>query len=166
MPDDKKTYHPADLSGVTRHSIRLRANKTEIGAFGKPTGPAADIGAFFDSLPDLLKARDIREFMDAVVLARRDNRPFHLMLGAHTIKVGLAPIIIDLMRQGIVTGVSFNGAGLIHDLELAFFGGTSEDVQKGLADGSFGMVEETGDFYAAAVSLAAKRDIGLGRAGG
>ncbi len=123
-------------------------------------------GKFLDSLPDFLRAADLREFVDHVVAARKKDRPFHLLMGAHTIKVGLSPIIIDLMKSGIVTGLSFNGAGLIHDLELAFFGGTSEDVQRGLADGSFGMVRETGELYAAVVALAAANDLGLGEAAG
>jgi len=88
------------------------------------------------------------------------------LLGAHVIKVGLSPIIIDLMKRRIATGLSFNGAGVIHDLELAFFGGTSEDVQAGLSDGSFGMVRETAELYAHLTALAAEHSLGLGEACG
>ena len=122
--------------------------------------------SFLDSLPRTLRARDLNEFIVGVQNARKKGYPFHLLLGAHTIKVGLSPIIIDLMKRRIVSGLSFSGAGLVHDLELAYFGGTSEDVQAGLNDGSFGMAEETGNLFAEVAELAAARNIGLGEAGG
>ena len=165
MPRRKSDHARVDLSRVQRYSIKKRANKAEIKAFGKPLA-GTGAGKFLQSLPQFLKASDLIEFIDAVAAARRRERPFHLLLGAHTIKVGLAPIFIDLMKRKIVTGFSFNGAGLIHDLELAFFGGTSEDVQKGLKDGSFGMVKETAELYAAVTRLAIAEDIGLGEACG
>ncbi|MFQ5499441.1 MAG: hypothetical protein ACE5FH_07195 [Candidatus Zixiibacteriota bacterium] len=156
---------PIDLSRVSRYSIGKRANKTELASFGRPVRSLTG-SDFFDSLPRFLKADDLRLFIRKVVQARGRGLPFHLLLGAHTIKVGLSPIIIDLMKRGIVSGLSFNCAGLIHDLELAFFGGTSEDVQKGLNDGSFGMVRETAELFAEVCELAHKSDIGLGAAGG
>jgi hypothetical protein len=156
----------ADLSRVKRYSIKRRANKTGIEAFGKALNRSSRVGHFLESLPRFLKAADLNEFIAGVVKARRNGRPFHWLLGAHTLKVGLSPIIIDLMKRRIVTGLSFNGAGVVHDLELAFFGGTSEDVQKGLTDGSFGMVRETGDLFAAVCELAEKENLGLGEACG
>lgn len=166
MSKAPKKYTPVDLSQVARYSITRRRHGSSPAAFGRPVTPSAQTGRFFESLPEFLKAADLNEFIKAVARARVRQRPFHLMLGAHVIKVGLSPIIIDLMKRRIVTGLSFNGAGLIHDLELAFFGGTSEDVQAGLADGSFGMVCETAELYAAVGSLAAQNDLGLGEAGG
>lgn len=166
MPKAPKEYKPVDLSQVARYSMTRRRNRSMIAAFGRPLAPSAQTGRFFESLPKFLKAADLNEFIEAVARSRKRQRPFHLMLGAHVIKVGLSPIIIDLMKRGIVTGLSFNGAGLIHDLELAFFGGTSEDVQAGLADGSFGMVRETAELFAAVGSLATEHDLGLGEAGG
>ncbi len=165
MPPRKKTYRPADLTQVRRYPFNKRANKTEVKAFGKPMKSLSGAD-FFESLPGFLKAADLNKFIDLVVKARKKNKPFHLLLGAHTIKVGLSPIFIDLMKSGIVTGISFNGAGLIHDLELAFWGGTSEDVQAGLNDGTFGMVQETGELYRKIVDLALEQNIGLGAAGG
>ncbi|MBD3332210.1 hypothetical protein GF356_05125, partial [candidate division GN15 bacterium] len=156
---------PTDLSGVRRYPIDKRANRTNIDAFGRPC-QSGDASEFLASLPQFLKATDLRAFISKAVAARRKGYPFHCLLGAHTIKVGLSPIIIDLMRTGIVTGLSFNSAGIIHDTELAFFGGTSEDVQAGLADGSFGMVEETGRLFAAVTALASEEGIGLGEATG
>lgn len=156
---------PADLSKVERYPIKQRANKTSIASFGKPLDPK-NASQFFTSLPRFLKASDLNEFIDLTVKARHTGKPFHILLGAHTIKVGLSPVFIDLMQRNIVTGLSFNGAGLIHDLELAFFGGTSEDVQSGLQDGSFGMARETGDLYAEVCWLAEAKQIGLGEACG
>lgn len=164
MADSKKPQ-PVDLTRVKRYSVNDRPTKTAINRFGKPVD-SDGINDFLDSLPDFLKAADLRAFLDHVARARGKNLPFHWMLGAHVIKVGLSPIIIDLMQRRIVTGLSFNCAGLIHDLELAFFGGTSEDVQKGLADGSFGMVEETSKLFRAVTDLAARDNLGLGEAGG
>jgi hypothetical protein len=159
-------FTPVDLRKVTRYSIRERKNKTSVGSFGRAIAPTAGARKFLSSLPDFLKASDLNEFIALVIQARKKDKPFHLLLGAHTIKVGLSPIIIDLMERRIVTGLSFNGAGLIHDLELAFFGGTSEDVQAGLTDGSFGMARETGELCAQVVQLAESEEIGLGAAGG
>lgn len=155
-----------DLDRVKRLHIAERANKTRISEFGRPLPGDASVSDLLDSLPRFLKASDFREFISCVAEARAKLFPFQLLLGAHTIKVGLSPIIIDLLRNKIVTGLSFNGAGLIHDLELAFFGGTSEDVQSGLRDGSFGMVEETAKLFAEAASIAERDKIGLGQAGG
>ena len=166
MSRSPKGYSPADLARVKRYAISRRKNRSTIKNLGRPLKKSAQAGRFFDSLPDFLKAADLREFIGEVVKARRRGKPFHLMLGAHTIKVGLSPILIDLMRQGIVTGLSFNGAGLIHDLELAFFGGTSEDVQSGLIDGSFGMARETGILFSQVCRLAQDKQLGLGEAGG
>jgi hypothetical protein len=161
-----RTYKPVDLSRVKRYRIDRRANKTEVGLFGRPMQSTTGAKAFLASLPDFLKATDLRLFIDAVIGARKTGKPFHLLLGAHTIKVGLSPILIDLMDSGLVTGMSFNGAGLIHDLELAFFGGTSEDVQKGLADGTFGMVRETAELFGAVTEYATAQHVGLGKACG
>jgi len=165
MPKRNRSPKPVDLNRVKRYPYSKRANRTSIKQFGRPVANRmAD--EFFSSLPDFLKARDLQEYIELVVKARKRGRPFHLLLGAHTIKVGLSPVLIDLMECEIVTGLSFNGAGLIHDLELAFWGGTSEDVQAGLQDGSFGMVEETGDLYAEVADLAIDRGFGLGEAAG
>ena len=163
----RKSQKPtrADLTRVKRYPYAQRKNKAVAGAVGRPMRRLRGAD-FFDSLPDFLKAADLRSFLEAVAKARRADKPFHLMLGAHPIKVGLSPILIDLMERGIITGLSLNGAGLIHDLELAFFGGTSEDVQAGLQDGSFGMVRETAELYAAVADRAAASDGGLGQAAG
>ncbi len=165
MPAVRKRVHPIDLTRTTRYPIAVRANKTLIEMMGSPLEKPGAV-PFFRSLPRTLKAKDLRDFIVHAQDARKRGYPFHLLLGAHTIKVGLSPIIIDLMKRGIVSGLSFSGAGLVHDLELAYFGGTSEDVQAGLNDGSFGMAQETGDLFAEVARFADSEELGLGEAGG
>lgn len=165
MPGKASKPAPVDLSRVKRIPYAKRANRTVVTAFGRPLKRIRGVD-YFESLPKFLKAADLNEFIALAVKARRRGLPFHFLLGAHTIKVGLSPIIIDLMQRNIITGLSFNGAGIIHDLELAFFGGTSEDVQAGLMDGSFGMVRETTELFTQVCELAAHIQIGLGEATG
>ena len=119
---------------------------------------------FLDSLPHILVGNDFRAIVDATVAAVRDHHPVVVMMGAHTIKCGLNPIFIDLMKRGVISAVAFNGAGAIHDFELAFIGETSEDVQRGLDDGSFGMIDETGRLMNQALAAGVQQGIGAGRA--
>jgi hypothetical protein len=158
-------FQQADLSKVTATSLRKRTSKVEISSFSKIFNSKRGKD-FFDSLPKHLRAADLLDFISRVAHARKKGFPFHILLGAHVIKVGLSPIIIDLLESGIVTGMSFNAAGLIHDLELAFTGKTSEDVLSGLQDGTFGMAEETARLFAEVVEMADKESIGLGEAAG
>ena len=134
----------ADLSKVRTIPVATRPNKVRAEEFASP--PAADrsFAAFVRSLPDVLKSRDFRQVVDAVVRARRAGRAVLVMLGGHVVKTGVGPLLVDLMRRGIVTDVAMNGAAAIHDYEIARFGATSEDVATGLRDGTFGMAEETG----------------------
>ena len=158
-------FRQADLDKVRTISLKNRKSKVEISSAAKVLTPAhAD--KFFKSLPKYLKASELNEFISRVVSSRKKGFPFHLLMGAHVIKVGLSPIIIDLMKNNIVTGLSFNSAGLIHDLELAFTGCTSEDVRANLQDGSFGMAADTGNLFAEVVKLADSKSIGLGEAAG
>lgn len=158
-------FKSADLNKVKMVTLAKRANKSETAFMGHVIGTkgAKD---FFEALPKQLKAADLNDFIDLTIGARKKELPFHMLMGAHVIKVGLSKIIIDLMKRKIVTGISLNSAGLIHDLELAFIGQTSEDVQSGLDDGSFGMAQETGNMFDEVVALAEKKSIGLGEAAG
>jgi deoxyhypusine synthase len=117
---------------------------------------------FLAALPNALAARDLRDLAQAVAHSRRGHRTFLLMMGAHPLKVGLGPLICDLIRERTLTAVATNGAAIIHDFELAFAGRTSEDVAAELADGSFGMAEETGTFLNDAARIAAKEGTGFG----
>ena len=134
----------ADLSAVRTVPIALRPNKVRAEEFASPPGADRSFGAFLRALPDVLVARDFRLVVDAIATAHRRGRGVLLMLGGHVVKTGLAPVLVDLMRRGIVTHLAMNGSAAIHDYEVARFGGTSEDVAAGLRDGSFGMAEETG----------------------
>ncbi|MDQ2667063.1 MAG: hypothetical protein M3Z05_13775 [Gemmatimonadota bacterium] len=124
--------------------VAVRPNKVSAGDFAH--APAGDwsFAAFLAALPDVLVARDFRAVVEAIAIAARRHRGVVVMLGGHIVKTGLAPVLIELMRRGIVTHVAMNGAAAIHDYEIARFGATSEDVAAGLLDGTFGMVEETG----------------------
>jgi len=139
------THREADLAAVRTVPIARRPNKVRAEEFASP--PPADnrsFAAFLASLPDVLVARDFRRVIDAIARAKNLGRGVVVMLGGHVVKTGLAPLLIDLMRRGIVTHLGMNGSAAIHDYEVARFGGTSEDVAAGLRDGTFGMAEETG----------------------
>ena len=156
-------YREADLSRVTTIPVAGRRNKVDQRLLASPPGSNRSFTAFLDSLPDVLAAHDLRLVIDAIAAARRDRRGVILLLGGHVVKVGLGPLINAWLARGIVTHVAMNGAAAIHDFELAAFGGTSEDVEAGLADGSFGMAEETGAEMNAAIAAAARADQGHGR---
>jgi len=127
-----------------------------------PLGSGASVREFLAALPDTLAAKDLRDLAHAIATARRTRRTFLLMMGAHPLKVGLGPLICDLIRDGTLSAIATNGAAIIHDFELAFAGRTSEDVAAELADGSFGMAEETGAFLNGAARIAAGEGRGFG----
>lgn len=151
---------------IKTYSIRDRPSKVHLEALVKPI--AADMGlrGFFAALPDILGARDLRAVIQAAATAHRARRPIVLALGAHVIKVGLNPLLIQLMERGIISAIALNGAGIIHDFELAFVGQTSEDVAAELDDGRFGMVEETATALNDAIARGAAHGVGIGRAVG
>jgi hypothetical protein len=124
--------------------VAVRPNKVSAGDFAQPPGADHSFAAFLRALPDVLVARDFRAVVAAIVAAARRERGVVIMLGGHIVKTGLAPVLIELMRRGIVTHVAMNGSAAIHDYEVARFGATSEDVAAGLKDGTFGMADETG----------------------
>jgi len=142
------------------------SRKVSRGQFARPVDAGARVRDFIDSLPDVLAAADFRELARRIARAHREKRTVLLMSGAHSLKVGLGPLISALMRDGIVTAIATNGATIIHDFELAYAGRTSEDVGAGLSDGSFGMAEETGAFLNRAARIAATESLGLGEAVG
>ncbi|HEY4128987.1 MAG TPA: hypothetical protein VGM50_00100 [Gemmatimonadaceae bacterium] len=134
----------ADLSAIRTVPVARRPNKVRAAEFAHPPGSDRSFAAFIDALPDVLVARDFRAVVDAIVRASRRKRGVIVMLGGHVVKTGLAPLLIDLMRRGVITHIGMNGSAAIHDYEIARFGATSEDVAVGLRDGTFGMAEETG----------------------
>jgi hypothetical protein len=155
-------YREVDLSRLKTIPVGGRRNKVDQRLLASPPGSDRSFAAFLTSLPDVLAARDLRQVIDAVVGARRNSRGVILLLGGHVIKVGLGPLVNAWVERGIVTHIAMNGAAAIHDFELAAFGGTSEDVEAGLEDGSFGMAEETGAEMNRAIATAARSREGMG----
>jgi hypothetical protein len=156
------SYREADLRRLTTVPVATRRNKVDPSLLAGVPGLDRSFAAFLDSLPDILAARDLRAVVAGVAAAARARRGVGLLVGGHVVKVGLGPLLGALMARGVVTHVALNGAAAIHDFELAAFGGTSEDVESGLADGSFGMAEETGAEMNAAIGAAARAEQGMG----
>ncbi len=159
-------YPEIDLSKVKLYSIIQRDSKVQVDFLGAPTDPLASFTEWWRSLPDILVARDLKALVRDIAAARRKHKPVIFMMGAHVIKVGLSPLLIDLMERGIITAIALNGAGIIHDSELALFGTTSEDVAANLFDGTFGMAKETGEFINNAVKRGREARLGLGESVG
>ncbi len=148
-------YREADFARLRTVSISQRPNKVDPSLLAHPPGRDASFAAFWHSLPDILAARDLRYVADQMAQAA-GRRGVVVMLGGHVIKVGLGPLLRELVSRGVITHVAMNGSAAIHDFELAAYGGTSEDVAAGLADGTFGMAEETGRDMNAAVTEGAR----------
>ncbi|MFI5394594.1 MAG: hypothetical protein ACHQ9S_03585 [Candidatus Binatia bacterium] len=156
---------PLDLSRVRTYPLRTRRSKVAKQLMATPPRKGMPLAGFLRGLPDILAARDFRAAAEAIATRHRSAKRIVLGMGAHPIKVGLSPLIIDLMERGILSAVAMNGAAIIHDFELAYAGETSEDVAANLADGQFGMAEETGRFLNGTIAGAAA-DQGLGEAVG
>jgi len=146
--------------------FRQRDNKVGLADFGRPGSgapePAGVWNRWLDSLLRVLAADRLRLLVQRLQEARRDGRTIIWMLGGHVVKTGLAPYLCDLMERGFITAVAMNGSASIHDVEIALFGKTSEDVAKNLEDGSFGMAAETGEFFFAAYAQARREGCGMG----
>jgi hypothetical protein len=162
----KFPYEEFDLSGVSTYPLASRKSKANAADFAAPHRAGSGVRALVDSLPDILAGADFRAVVAAIVRARADERGIIWGLGAHVVKTGLAPIVIDLMERGFVSALATNGAGIIHDFELALSGSTSEDVEEALGPGRFGMAEETGRLLNAAINDGVGRGLGLGQAVG
>jgi deoxyhypusine synthase len=153
-----------DRSRVRTVAVRRRPSKVRRRDEARPHRRGARFADFLDGLPRLLAAAELREVIDSTARARRRGRTLLWGFGAHLIKVGLAPVVVDLMHKGFVTGLAMNGAGCVHDLELALLGRTSEDVAPALDDGSFGMARETAQLLNAAIRRGAEEGLGMGAA--
>ncbi len=151
MPHDIKTY-----------SLRSRKSKVDIKKFAQVFAAEDRFSRFVDSLPDILAGKDFKEFITLMGKSKKQNKAIIWALGAHVIKVGLNPVIIDLMKEGWVTSLAFSGAVIIHDFEVAFAGKTSEDVDSLLRNGRFGMAQETAEVLNQAINRGEKKEMGLG----
>ncbi|HEY0673248.1 MAG TPA: hypothetical protein VGD27_13310 [Longimicrobiales bacterium] len=154
----------ADFSKIKTVSVAGRGNKVRAQDLAKPPADDVSFAAFLASLPDILEAKSFNAVVDALVGAARQQRSVVCMLGGHVVKTGLAPLLIDLMRRRVITHLASNGSAVIHDFEMAWFGATSEDVEAGLRDGSFGMAEETGRAMNEAIKAGAQHGWGMGEA--
>jgi hypothetical protein len=155
---------PLDFSGLNTYSVHDRYSKVTVANFARPLPPGATLKAFIASLPDQLLGRDFPDLVERLAQARENGKPLLVGLGAHVIKVGLNPLLIDLMERKIITGLALNGAGIVHDTEIAMVGRTSEDVDQVLGLGEFGAARETGEEINRAINQGAQNHQGLGEA--
>ncbi|MHB9073989.1 MAG: GSU2086 family protein [Desulfobaccales bacterium] len=161
-----KKLEPLSLDGIKTYSLSERQSKVSQADFGAPWEKSGSFKEFIKRLPHILAADTLRDVAAAWVKARRAGRPVLLGMGAHPIKVGLSPVLIDLMQRGLITGVALNGACIIHDAEVAMVGRTSEDVDEVLGCGAFGMAKETAEFLNGAIAWGGHNGLGLGEAVG
>ena len=162
----KFPYEEFDLSGVRTYPLSSRASKVRREDFARVHVPGSGITGFVERLPAILAGADFKRIVEKMVEARRGERGIVWGLGAHVFKTGLSPIIIDLMERGFVSAVATNGAGVIHDFEIALSGATSEDVDAALGPGRFGMAEETATGLNRAIAEGSARGLGIGQAAG
>jgi hypothetical protein len=158
--------HLIDLTKIRTISLGARKSKVSVDFFAKTARKGEKFSDFYSSLPDVLAVKSIKAVVDAIVAASKAGKMVIFMMGAHVIKCGLSPLVIDLMKRGVVKAVALNGAGVIHDTEIAMIGRTSEDVGEGIVDGSFGMARETASFINEAVNHGFTKGIGIGEAVG
>jgi len=160
----KFSYDQFDLSGVQTYPLKSRKSKARLEDFAKPCPADVRVGAFVDSLPDILAAADFKAIVRAIVAAKEHDGGVVWGLGAHVIKTGLGPVVIDLMERGFVSAIATNGAAIIHDFEIALVGATSEDVDEALGPGRFGMADETGRLLNEAITKGVAAGLGIGQA--
>jgi len=155
-----------DLARVRTYPLASRRSKVDARALGRPLAAGASVADLVASLPDVLAARELREVVAALAERIRAGKRVIVGMGAHPIKVGLSPLLIELLERKRIAGIAMNGACIVHDFELALAGHTSEEVADELADGSFGMADDTGKFLNEAAREGAAAGIGLGEAVG
>ncbi len=157
---------PLDFSGLQTYSVFDRHSKVSIDDFAKPLTPGSSIHDLLKSLPSQFAGKDFPQLVKRIAKAHKNNKKIIIGMGAHVIKVGLNPILIDLMKKGIISAIALNGAGIIHDTEIAMVGRTSEEVSEVLGSGAFGAAKETGEFLNQAINKGAQDNTGLGQAVG
>ena len=155
-----------DLNRIKTIPLNVRKCKVSISDFARTSRKGSSFSSFYDSFPQILASQNLRSLVDAIVAAHKKKKMVILMMGAHVIKCGLSPLIIDLMERGVIKAVALNGAGIIHDTEIAMIGRTSEDVGEGIVDGTFGMAKETASFINQAINSGFAKGLGIGEAVG
>ena len=157
---------PINVTDLKTYPLKRRHSKVRVSDFSKPWRRGGSFSQFYRTLPDILAVKTLRAVAKAIASAHRKGRPVIAGIGAHVVKVGLTPILVDLIEQGIVTAVAMNGAGIIHDFELALMGHTSEEVDAEIDEGRFGMAEETGRMLNDAIVQGHRNRQGMGEAVG
>ena len=160
------SFKPIDLSKITTYPLGDRKSKVSDLDFAKKWVKGSSFETFLEGLPNILAGNHVRAIISSIVAAYKNQKTVIFAMGAHVIKVGLNPVVIDLMERGVITSIAMNGAGIIHDFELAMTGRTSEDVAASLGDGTFGMAHETCSFLGDAIAKADRDASGLGAAVG
>src|SRR2546425_8067585 len=160
------SIQPITLGAVRTYPLASRKSKVSVRDFARPSVANTSLTKFLDSLPNILAAEDLRRLLGAIHTARKQRKAILWGIGGHVIKVGLGPVLIDLLKRGFVSGIAMNGAALIHDFEIALAGNTSEDVEAGIGEGQFGMAAETGQYINEIAKLSHRIRIGYGEAAG
>ena len=155
-------YAEFDPTHLTDRPFAPQDSKVHTGMFAGVPRQGATFAEFLDSLPQVLAGKTLRQVASAIVAARRQDRAVIVSCGGHVVKCGLSPMLIALMERGLITGLAINGAVAIHDAELALFGSTSENVDRGLKDGTFGMARDTATFYNQAIQCGQQERLGAG----
>lgn len=155
-------FNRLNFEGVKTYSIKTRSNKVSIADFASSIKKTDSLEVLLKALPNILIGKEFKEFVEYFRKAILEKNTVIIMLGAHVIKCGLSPLIIQMIKSGFVSHLALNGACVIHDVEIANWGATSEDVAKGLQDGSFGMVEETASFINGAIKMNRDNSKGYG----
>jgi len=157
---------PLDFKDLKTYSVHGRHSKVSVDDFARPMKAGMSVVDLIQALPGQLAGNDFPELVQRIAEAHRNGKPVILGMGAHVIKVGLNPVLIDLMQRGIITAIALNGAGIVHDAEIAMVGRTSEEVADVLGAGAFGAARETGEVLNGAICRGAQKNIGLGEAVG
>jgi hypothetical protein len=157
---------PITLTNLHTYPLASRKSKVNVRDFAKPPANNPSLSKFLASLPNFLAAADLRNLLAAIQQARKHRKPILWGIGGHVIKVGLGPVLIDLMRRGFITSLAMNGAALVHDFEIALAGNTSEDVETAICEGVFGMAAETGEYLNQIAKVAMRARLGYGEAAG
>ena len=157
---------PITLTNLQTYPLSSRKSKVSVRDFARVAAANPSLSKFLASLPDFLAAADLRNLLAAIQQARKQRKAILWGIGGHVIKVGLGPLLIDLMRRGFITSIAMNGAALVHDFEIALVGNTSEDVEGGLGAGAFGMTAETGEYLNQIAKVAMRSRLGYGEAAG